>query len=851
MNLTRMSVFATVALVIMCGESLRGGQAPPRAVEPDDRPASSSAASERVRLGLRGVYFVPNHGQWGDEEVIYGFKSRGLDVAFRESAFTMHIARAANESNETTDASPKRERGGVGGASHEAFLADASGSLRESADFDRLTLTITFPGSNAVLPIGGDPRAAKFNYYVGGEGRGTASNVPSFGAIIYENLYDGIDLHVTGNDDGVLKYEFHCAPGADYTQISIHYDGIDSLCVNAGGDLEIVTGFGTLRDGAPIVWQEEDISTSRARQEEGIDTSIAHEHPLLYRRGSSDQTIPARFHLLDRHTYTIRLNTMYDPSRPLVIDPEVEWMSYFGGSDRDTGYQVALDGGGGLYLCGTTMSTDFEGRNNNHHGGHELDVFVLKASDKGSLAWMTYLGGSAYDNTFGIAVDGAGNILIAGNTVSTDFEGRTNEHHGGLDDAYVLKMNPAGAILWMLYIGGTHTDYGFGLTVDAAGDAYMAGRSRSIDVEGRTNAHHGGVHDGLVARVSAAGALQWATYVGGSGAEPAIGIDLDSAGHILTSGYTDSTNFEGRTNTFRGGASDAFVARLTPAGAIDWARYLGGSGRDEAFDIAVNGSNESFVAAYTESTDFEGRNNAYQFEDGALIKVNPAGSVQWMTYLGGTDNDSGVAVALIPTGAAVVVGYTQSADFVGRTNEYRGQQDAFLAVVSDGGGLQSAMFAGGSDSEDGAGVVLDAAGRAYLSGTTASPDFGGRMNEYHGARDVFLARISISDRLQITITATCPSGGPIRIEWSGATPGGQVTLIFARNTGSFIIPNNLPCAGTTLGLGSNQIQLAWQGGAGADGSRTLNATTGPGACGGYFQLLDLTSCGTSNVARVE
>ncbi|MCL4199069.1 MAG: hypothetical protein KJZ69_16385 [Phycisphaerales bacterium] len=104
---------------------------------------------------------------------------------------------------------------------------------------------------------------------------------------------------------------------------------------------------------------------------------------------------------------------------------------------------------------------------------------------------------------------------------------------------------------------------------------------------------------------------------------------------------------------------------------------------------------------------------------------------------------------------------------------------------------------------------------------------------------------------RLTVTPTCPTGGPIRIEWSGATGGGQAALIFARNTGSFIIPNNYPCAGTQLGLGSNQIQLAWQGGAGPDGSRTLNASAGPGACGGHVQLLDLALCATSNVVRIE
>jgi hypothetical protein len=105
--------------------------------------------------------------------------------------------------------------------------------------------------------------------------------------------------------------------------------------------------------------------------------------------------------------------------------------------------------------------------------------------------------------------------------------------------------------------------------------------------------------------------------------------------------------------------------------------------------------------------------------------------------------------------------------------------------------------------------------------------------------------------LRLSVAATCPAGGPIRVEWEGATPNGRAALIFARNTGSVTIPPQYPCAGTQLGLGASQIQLAWQGGGGADGSRILSASTGSGACGGYLQLLDLTTCGTSNVARVE
>lgn len=103
----------------------------------------------------------------------------------------------------------------------------------------------------------------------------------------------------------------------------------------------------------------------------------------------------------------------------------------------------------------------------------------------------------------------------------------------------------------------------------------------------------------------------------------------------------------------------------------------------------------------------------------------------------------------------------------------------------------------------------------------------------------------------LAVDTTCPCGGPIRVSWQQATPNGQIALVFARAEGVFAIPNGFPCAGTRLGLGSSQIQLAFQGNAGANGSRTLNARAGPGACGGFLQLLDVATCATSNVARVE
>lgn len=104
---------------------------------------------------------------------------------------------------------------------------------------------------------------------------------------------------------------------------------------------------------------------------------------------------------------------------------------------------------------------------------------------------------------------------------------------------------------------------------------------------------------------------------------------------------------------------------------------------------------------------------------------------------------------------------------------------------------------------------------------------------------------------QLRVVPTCPGGGPITVSWEHAHPGGQVALVFARTTGQFTIPNGFLCEGVRLGLGANQIQVAWQGGAGVEGDRSIHASAGPSACGGYMQIVDLTFCTTSNVVRLE
>lgn len=469
----------------------------------------------------------------------------------------------------------------------------------------------------------------------------------------------------------------------------------------------------------------------------------------------------------------------------------LQWMTYLGGTAVDYGYTVAPDSSGGAYVSGFTDSIDFAGRINSYFGGTN-DALLARVSAAGTLLWMAYIGGSDEDWGLGIDVDPAGRVLLVGRTFSADLVARQNEY-GGAGDAFVAKTTPTGTVLWTKYYGGSGLDWGRRIVLDSFGIAYFAGTTESTDFAGRRNEYYGGDYDAFVLSIASDGELRWMNYLGGTQFDWGRGIAMDSTGSTFISGYTNSADFAARNNAYQGGSWDAFVVKVSPTGVADWMSFVGGSGNDHAWDIAVNSIGNVVLTGETASTDFFGRNNTYRGGslDAFVCQLTNSGTSQSMTYLGGTAIDAGAGVCTDHNGTVLVTGYTSSADFSGRLNDHSGDYDTFLAV------LRAEGFA------------------------------------------------------RLAVDATCPSGGQIQIEWSGSTPSGRVALVFARCLGDLLVRSGFPCQGTQLGLCGNQVQVAWDGRSDSNGARILNAFAGNGACGGYLQLLDLTTCATSNVARIE
>jgi hypothetical protein len=289
-----------------------------------------------------------------------------------------------------------------------------------------------------------------------------------------------------------------------------------------------------------------------------------------------------------------------------------------------------VDSAGNAYVTGFTVSADFPTTAGAFqpvfHGTPARQSFVAKLNPTGTaLVYSTYLGGSGFDRTNGIAVDGAGNAYVTGVTGSTNFPTTAAAFQpasGGGSNAFVTKLDPAGAVLvYSTYLGGSGNDEGFGIAVDSAGHAYVTGFTSSPNFPTTVGAFDGtlgGTNDAFVTKLNPTGsALVYSSYLGGSGSDLGLGIAMDSAGNAYVSGRTSSPDFPTTAGAFQpafgGGTNDAFVTKLDPTGsALVYSTYLGGSGSDPAAAIAVDGAGNAYVTGTTSSPNFPTTAGAFQ-----------------------------------------------------------------------------------------------------------------------------------------------------------------------------------------------------------------------------------------------
>jgi hypothetical protein len=699
---------------------------------------------------------------------------------------------------------------------------------------------------------------SKSNYFIGNDPAKWRTNVPTYASVKYKDVYPGVDLVYYGNQ-GQLEYDFVVAPGADPTRIQLSIEGAEKLDTNADGDLVLRVAGSEVQLRKPAVYQQ----VVGGRKE-----------------------IASRYLLRSRRVIGFEV-AAYDANRSLVIDPVLSYSTYLGGSNGAFGNAIAVDSAGNAYVTGGTTATDFPTKNpaQSVPGGNR-DVFVSKFDPTGStLIYSTYLGGTGDDAGNSIALDSSGNAYVTGLTQSLNFPTKNpiQATFGGRGDAFVAKLDSTGSVLvYSTYLGGSGGDSGNGIAVDASGNAYVTGRTGSINFPTKNPLQPAlaGGDDAFVAKLDPAGStLVYSTYLGGSLADEARGIAVDAAGNAYVTGDTSSADFPTKSpfQVALGGTTDAFLAKLNPNGsALVYSTYLGGGAFDQGNGIAVDALGSAYVTGQTSSTNFPTK-NAFQgaFNGSAskgnafVAKFDPTGSaLAFSTYLGGSGNqnggDIGEGIAVDSAGNIYVTGLTSSTDFplsnpiqssfvTQSCDFYYGPytcgNTAFVTEFNaTGSALIFSTYVGsvGGNFEDGRGIGLDAAGNAYVAGFTPSTSLlvtpGAFQLVGNTNGDAFIAKISPTNAAGFSLSSFSLTFGD---EGVGGTSQRGITVA---NTGSAALSiTSIAASGDFAVAPNNTCGSGLAGGT----SCTINVTFNPAAAGARSGTVTFTDSAASSPQTVQ
>ena len=830
---------ATVALLILdllhCAAF---GQTPQGKIIAPVRVAETSASSRlAASYGKLPLSFEANQGQT-DPQVRFLSRGYGYSLFLTEGEAVLALHKPVNPD-------PASSESRLPG--HTAL----SGERSVNGDVVRTQLA----GARSDAHVTGESKLSGVaSYMIGNDPRKWHSAVPTYAKVKYAGVYPGVDLVYYGNQQQ-LEYDFVVAPGASTDSIRLHFAGAKRLRLGSNGELEIIAGNGQIAFHKPVVYQE----TNRKR--------IA---------------IDGRFALTANNTVSFRLGR-YDHLKELVIDPTLAYSTYLGGTNgANYGTAIAVDAGGNAYVTGIVYATNFpatsgafQSTNHASTAGAIFNEFVSKLNAAGTaLVYSTYLGGSGNTAIAGtlnhgdypesISVNASGEVYLTGSAISTDFPTTSGVVQSvnkggphGVSNCFVTKINATGTgLVYSTYLGGTglpgytgqaslNSNGGDGcgsIVMDGAGNAYVVGTSWSSDFPVTSGSYQGTNKSASVSRPAAfaaklnpqATALSYATYLGGSNGDSAMGAALDASGDLYIAGATESNDFpvtsgvyQSTNKAFNNGFSNAFAAKLNPTGSgLVYSTYLGGSGNpngpqnnnngDGAFSIAIDSSDNAYLFGLSASADFPITSGAYQSTNKVfsssggptffVSKLNAsASSLTYSTYVGGSGIDAiagPAGMAVDSSGDVYFTGYAESNDFPVTGDAYQATPTCALASVGataeylspivtelnpTGTGLVYSTYFGGSglvtatvpvtieDCDMGYGLALDASNNIYLTGNASSPNFpittGAYQTTNHATINAYVAKFSAG-----ASPTTFPTATSVSASANPAVAGQDVTF---------------------------------------------------------------------------
>ena len=716
-----------------------------------DQNVTENGTTPGAKLASMPISFIPNQGQFEDN-VSYQVKTSDQVISFNQSGIEFN----------------------QGNSSGPVFML-----LNNSSPEKKI--------------IGLDQAAGKANFYYGTDSSKWVTGVNLSTGIMYKDVYPGINLTLSGTA-GHLKSEFTVNPGSEPSAITVQYQGLANMSLNANGDLILKTATKDIIDEAPVSYQVVN----------GQKVNVTSSYLI-----GADNTV----------TFNVGA---YNKSIPLVIDPVLRYSLYFGGDGRDTGNSIAVDNKGYAYFVGTTWSDHlkyFKTLNQTYDsvnaqgfkqgsgpqsvqpyfGGGDKDAFVVKINPDGTdLEYITYIGGKGTDEGVGLTIDELGNTYIVGGTNSPDFPTK-NAYRGTISggyDAFVTKLDPTGQnIVFSTFIGGTSDDFGYGIAIDAKKNVYVTGQTHSWDypvVNRYQLSPFGGLTDAFITKLNPDGnSIIYSNFIGGSAYDAGTALAVDQNGYACILGQTESKDFFITQNAFQKqlkGQFNLFITKFDPEGKYPaaYSTYLGGSVSEDAGGVLPLKDGSLVVTGVTKSKDYPTVNPVQGtlagVQNGIISTINPDGTaLTQSTYFGGTKVDRINGVASDAAGNIYVIGTTSSPDLP-TVRAYQakpgGASDAFVCKFDPKiSQTVYVTYLGGADNDEGRAIAVTGEGDAYLVGYTESKNFPKvwpyQQNYGDGDRDAFVAVLSEHDTLPVTDFVGVPTEGdaPLTVQFTDKSLG--------------------------------------------------------------------------------
>ena len=658
-------------------------------------------------------------------------------------------------------------------------------------------IRLSFQGTWAKSTVVGlDEVEGKANYLVGNDRTKWHTDVPLFSKVQYSQIYEGINVLYYGSQ-GRLEYDLLLAPKTDPRVIRFRTEGAGSVKLTKSGDLQLQTDAGTVVLRKPKMYQVDE--QGRKQVKGGY---------ILRRNNEIGIAIAA-----------------YDRTKQLVVDPVLEYSTYFGGTGTGQAYElgngVGVDTQGNVYLDGVTTSSDFPpSATIGTTKGNGADIlFVTKINPTGtSLVYSTYLGGTGNNIPFyngpdepqGIAVDANGYAYATGVTVAPDFPVtstafQTTLAAGVSVEAFLSKLSADGqSLLYSTYLGGNNENWAQGIGVDANQNAYLTGWSTAsspafpLTSGAFQTVNHSPYGDAFVSKIdttkSGAGSLVYSTLIGGSSnstiGDMGMAVAAGSSGRIYVTGLASSTDFPVVATAFQstGGNppyGNVFLSEFDPAqsgaASLLYSTYLGGSGigddivnalaMDQAGIVHIGGGTSS--SGFPTTISSAGDAFIAEFD---TTKANAA-SLIYSRCFGSPSVSAAVnSMAVDHSGNTYVGGFTMdsvfplTADAVQSTNKAYPGASGFLSFFStDASTILYSTYFGSSNLSIVKGVALDPANNIYITGFAEGIDLPTTQQLFQptlqGTSDLFIAKFGgISTPTITNLSATSGlMGSPLTI----------------------------------------------------------------------------------------